>query len=185
MDRLIGHACRALEALMALLMLVMLVLVFGNVVLRYAFSTGITISEELSRWLFVWMVFIGSTVAVKERAHLGSDLVIERLPRGARRLCLIVAEAAMVYLSWLLLQGGWAQMQLNVDVQAQVSGLSLRWFYLSGVVFAVLSGLLWLRALWRSVTGRVADADLRLGQESEDLAQLETAHLSDDRKDRS
>ena len=37
----------------------MVVLVFGNVVLRYAFNSGLTMSEEVSRWLFVWLTFMG------------------------------------------------------------------------------------------------------------------------------
>jgi hypothetical protein len=44
----------------------MVVMVFGNVVLRYAFNSGITVSEELSRWLFVWMTFMGAVVALKD-----------------------------------------------------------------------------------------------------------------------
>lgn len=46
----------------------MVVMVFGNVVLRYAFNSGIAISEEVSRWLFVWITFLGAIVAVRERA---------------------------------------------------------------------------------------------------------------------
>ena len=58
----------------------MVVLVFGNVVLRYAFNSGITVSEELSRWLFVWMTFVGAVVALRDHAHLGMDSVVSRLP---------------------------------------------------------------------------------------------------------
>ncbi len=52
----------------------MVVLVFGNVVLRYAFNSGITVSEELSRWLFVWLTFVGAVVALRDHAHLGHGL---------------------------------------------------------------------------------------------------------------
>jgi hypothetical protein len=41
----------------------MVVLVFGNVVLRYGFNSGIAVSEELSRWLFVWLTFMGASSA--------------------------------------------------------------------------------------------------------------------------
>ena len=49
------------------LMAVMVVLVFGNVVMRYVFNSGITLSEELSRWLFVWLTFLGAVIAMHER----------------------------------------------------------------------------------------------------------------------
>ncbi|MCK6404311.1 MAG: TRAP transporter small permease, partial [Sphaerotilus natans subsp. sulfidivorans] len=51
MSKSLDNFCRLLEAVMALLLAAMVVLVFGNVVLRYVFNSGITISEELSRWL--------------------------------------------------------------------------------------------------------------------------------------
>jgi len=57
-NRLIDGYCRRLEALIALMLAIMVVLVFGNVVLRYGFNSGITMSEEVSRWLFVWLTVI-------------------------------------------------------------------------------------------------------------------------------
>ena len=49
----IDRYCRLLEWVIVLLLALMVLLVFGNVVLRYAANSGITVSEELSRWLFV------------------------------------------------------------------------------------------------------------------------------------
>lgn len=55
----IDRYCRLLSVLMVACLALMVVLVFGNVVMRYAFNSGFTLSEELSRWLFVWMTFSG------------------------------------------------------------------------------------------------------------------------------
>ena len=60
MSRIINGYCRFLEWTIALGLAIMVVLVFGNVVLRYAFNSGITVSEEVSRWLFVWVTFLGA-----------------------------------------------------------------------------------------------------------------------------
>src|SRR5574343_1203699 len=49
---------------------VMALAVFVNVVLRYGFGSGIAASEELSRLLFVWMVFIGATAAYPAGEHM-------------------------------------------------------------------------------------------------------------------
>ncbi len=72
----------------------MVVLVFGNVVLRYAFNSGITVSEELSRWLFVWLTFVGAVVALRDHAHLGMDSVVSRLPAWGKKVCFIVEQRA-------------------------------------------------------------------------------------------
>ena len=70
MKQFLDVYCRVLSALMALLLAIMVVLVFGNVVLRYGFHSGITFSEEVSRWLFVWLTFMGAVVALHQKAHM-------------------------------------------------------------------------------------------------------------------
>ena len=174
---LIDRAGRGLDLLLAALLAVMVLLVFGNVVLRYAFNSGITVSEEVSRWLFVWLTFLGAVGAVKEHAHLGTDFLLSRLPMVGRRVCLALSQGVMLYCTWLLLSGAWTQTRLNADVEAPVTGASVGLFYAAGVVFAAASGLLLLRDLWRTLSGRIADADLIQVQESEDLAQVEELHL--------
>ena len=79
LNRLLNQYCRCLEILISLALALMVVLVFGNVVMRYAFNSGITLSEELSRWLFVWVTFLGAIVAMKDGAHLGSDTLVSKL----------------------------------------------------------------------------------------------------------
>ncbi|WP_119354355.1 TRAP transporter small permease [Azohydromonas sediminis] len=158
MTRWIDRYCRLLDALIALALAVMVVLVFGNVVLRYAFNSGITVSEELSRWLFLWVTFLGAVVALKDHAHLGTELAVARLPRALRRVCLVVAQALMLWATALLLQGSLAQTRINWDVEAPVSGLSVGWFYGAGVAFALPALVLLAVDLWRALSGRSTDA---------------------------
>jgi TRAP-type C4-dicarboxylate transport system permease small subunit len=174
MTRLIDHYCKALEWLIALMLALMVVLVFGNVVLRYVANSGITMSEELSRWLFVWMTFLGAVVALKEHGHLGTDMLVSRLGPAGKRACLVLAQALMLWATWLLFTGSLAQARINLDVEAPVSGLSVAIFYASGVVFAVSAGVLLLREIWRTLSGQLRDDELVMVQESEDLAQLES-----------
>src|ERR687890_1171484 len=92
MARLVDAYFWLLKVLIALFLAIMVVLVFGNVVLRYAFNSGITVSEELSRWLFVWVTFLGAIVAMREHGHLGVDSLVKRLPTGGKRAALIVSQ---------------------------------------------------------------------------------------------
>lgn len=168
MNRVLDVYCRVLSAICALLMAAMVVLVFGNVVLRYAFSTGWLISEEISRWMFVWMVFIGSIVALRENAHLGTDMVVVRLPAGARRVCTVVAQLIMLYISWLMLSGSWSQVEINAGTEAPVSGLSLSFLYFCGVVFAVSTLFILFYELWMNLSGR-RDSGALMVQECADI----------------
>ena len=60
MHKLLSRCERVIEWLLALALAVMVLLVFGNVVLRYAFDSGIASAEEVSRLMFVWLVFLGA-----------------------------------------------------------------------------------------------------------------------------
>jgi TRAP-type C4-dicarboxylate transport system permease small subunit len=179
MNRLIDGYCSLLARLLALMLAAMVVLVFGNVVLRYGFNSGITISEEISRWLFVWMTFLGAIVALKEHGHLGTDMLVGRLGTTGKKICLVSGQSLMLYATWLLFSGALAQARINADVQAPVTGAPMAVFYASGVVFAVSAAVLLLRDLWYTLSGRLRDEDLVMVQESEDLAQVQALHIDE------
>ena len=61
----------------------MVLLVFGNVVLRYGFNSGITVSEEVSRWLFIWGTFMGAIVALREHGRLQATQAVHGADLGA------------------------------------------------------------------------------------------------------
>jgi TRAP-type C4-dicarboxylate transport system permease small subunit len=150
----------------------MVVMVFGNVVLRYAFNSGIIVSEELSRWLFLWVTFLGAIVALKERAHLGSDFLISRLPVLGRKICLVLGHVLMLYATWLVFSGALAQTRINLDVQAPVTGASMAFVYGTGVVFALFAAVLLLRDLWQVLTGRLSEDELVMVKGSEEESEI-------------
>jgi TRAP-type C4-dicarboxylate transport system permease small subunit len=164
----IDRYCRLLDVLTAAFLAVMVVLVFGNVVLRYAFNSGITVSEEVSRWLFVWMTFLGAIVALREHGHLGTDLLVSRLPVWGRKACLVIGHALMLYVTWLLFEGSLAQARINLEVQAPVTGASVAIFYAAGVVFAVSAAVMLVSNLLRLLAGDLRDNELVMVKESED-----------------
>ena len=170
LNAFIDRSCRAINLLIALALAVMVAMVFGNVVLRYALNSGIAISEEVSRWLFVWITFLGAIVAVRERGHLGTDFLLARLPPLGQRICLAISYALMIWCTWLLFSGALAQARINWDVDAPVTGASMAIFYASGLVFAVAAGLLLALDLGRTVSGQMPDSELVQIAESEELA---------------
>lgn len=162
-----------LKVVIALCLALMVILVFGNVVLRYGFNWGITFSEEMSRYLFVWLTFFGSIVVLREHGHLGVDTLVKQLPAWGKRLCLILSQVLMLYATWLFLQGSWIQTAINLDVKAPVTGMSMGLVYGVGVLFSVSSGLILLYDLYLAVTGRLSEAELIMVKESEEQAEFE------------
>jgi TRAP-type C4-dicarboxylate transport system permease small subunit len=175
MDRFIDALCRLFGMLMVVALALMVVMVFGNVVLRYGFNSAISISEELSRWLFVWLTFLGAIVAVRRRLHLGSDLLVSRLPRGGRRLCFVAAHLMMIYMCWLMGRGSWQQTLINWETTSAAMQASVAWFFAAGVLFAVVAGLILIHELWKLLTGRLSDAELVGVTASEEMPPPERA----------
>ena len=161
--------CKLIAYLLAAIMTAMVVLVFGNVFMRYVFNSGFTISEELSRWLFVWMTFLGAVVALRENGHLGTDFLVGRLNPLGKRIFMGLSLLLMLFCCWLIFKGSYEQMLVNLDSTSAVMEVSLGWVYGAGVVFAILAAPILLMDLWRLLSGQVDDDHLMLMQESEDV----------------
>jgi TRAP-type transport system small permease protein len=173
MSKVLDGFCRILEFLMAAALAVMVVLVFGNVVLRYGFNSGITVSEEVSRWLFVWLTFLGAIVAMREHSHLGSDMLVSRLPLIGKKIFFVAGHLLMLYITWLLFSGALAQVRINVDVQAPVTGASMAILYSTGIVFAAAAALFLIYELWLALTGKLSEEEFVMVKESEEQGELE------------
>jgi TRAP-type transport system small permease protein len=173
-ERIANLYCKGLNVLTAIALLLMVVLVFGNVVLRYAFNSSIIVSEELSRWLFVWITFLGAIIALREHAHLGTDALVSRLSPVGKKICLVVGHLTMLYVCWLVFQGSLEQTKINADVLAPSTQWPMSIIYAAGIVFAVSAAGMLLLDLWLMATGRLSDQQLVMIQESEELASLKT-----------
>ena len=165
LNRLLDLYCKLLDALIVAFLAIMVVLVFGNVVLRYAFNSGITVSEEVSRWLFVWVTFMGAVVALRHRAHLGTDFLVARLGPGGRKACAVLAHAGMLYAAGLVGLGSWRQVVINADVAAPVTGWPVAAVYAAGLLFAVSAVVFLALDLVRIVAGTATDDELVMVRE--------------------
>ncbi|MBZ9655595.1 TRAP transporter small permease [Phyllobacterium lublinensis] len=173
MVRIIEFFFLMLKAVIALLLAGMVVLVFGNVVLRYAFNAGITYSEELSRIFFVWLTFLGAVVAMREHAHLGMDSLLRRLPPSGAKAAVLCGQALMLWATWLMISGSWTQTLINLHVAAPATGISMGMFYGAGIAFGVPAFLIILWDAFAIATGRIDIATAELVRESEDQLALD------------
>src|SRR5690606_39555369 len=86
MQRVTELFYKLLGLIMVLLLAAMVLMVFGNVMLRYGFNSGILVSEELSRYCFVWLTFVGAVLTFREHSHMGIESLVQRLDRKSTRL---------------------------------------------------------------------------------------------------
>jgi TRAP-type C4-dicarboxylate transport system permease small subunit len=153
MKYLVPRLERVVEWLMALALTIMVVLVFGNVVLRYAFNSGIAAAEELARLMFVWLIFLGAILGLRHHAHLGVELVQARLPRGLRRLCAIISHVLILYALVLFLYGSWSQTLIGLSTYSTVLRYPTAFMASAGLLCAASMIVIVAANLWRIVRG--------------------------------
>ena len=68
------------DNILFILMAFIIVIMFGQVLFRYIFNQSLSWSEELAKFIFVWLTFLGAAICLKERMHIGVEFLIERLP---------------------------------------------------------------------------------------------------------
>ncbi len=140
------------DTLMASCLGVMAVAVFINVVLRYGFGSGLAASEELSRLLFVWMVFIGATAAYPVGEHMAFTSLVAMLKDKPAPMKLMTVLIRLLVLGGcgLLAWGAWQQVVVGLQSKSVVLGYSAALLPLPAFLCAVAIGLM---ALWELVRG--------------------------------
>lgn len=151
---------RLIELSLVLLLAGMVVMVFANVVLRYGFNSGLNISEEMARYFFVWLTFIGAIVAFRDHGHVGVESFVRLLgPRG-RIICVLLSNMIIVFLSAILVWGTWKQHAINASMTAPVVGLSMIWVFGVTYVTGLAIGAMALVRMVLALTGRVSAAEM-------------------------
>lgn len=132
----------SLNSILAALILLMGVFVFGNVLLRYLFNSGLPWAEELSRFLFVWVTFLGAIEAMIQNKHLGFSSLIVKMPRTVKKLFYLASNLLMLYVLYLLVTGGWAMTKLGMMNRASTTDMPLAWMFgVSLITFPCMIGI--------------------------------------------
>lgn len=151
---------RFLDILLGLILATMAIMVFVNVIMRYTMNSGFQMSEELSRFGFVWLTFIGAVVAHHHQQHMGMETLVAQFGRKGRMVLMGLSNLLIMGCSAVLLVGTWKQMPINATLFAPVSGVSMAWVYGIGLFAAIGLILITFERLVRLLTGRITDQEL-------------------------
>ena len=144
------------DTLMAICLGVMALAVFLNVVLRYGFGSGIAASEEVSRLLFVWMVFIGAAAAYPAGEHMAFTSLVGALAGRPKVFAMVTAliRVLVIVACVLLAVGAWQQVQVGMGSQSVVLGYPIALLPLPALLCA---GAIGAMALWELVMRKPLD----------------------------
>lgn len=160
MQKVINLFYRILETILVALLAGMAIMVFINVVMRYTMNSGINVSEELARYFFVWITFIGAVVTFRENSHMGIETLVMFLSRRMRIFCMILSNIIILLCSAIFFWGTWKQSGINASMHAPVTSLSMIWVYGIGMFTGGIMFLIALERLYRLLTGKVREDEI-------------------------
>jgi TRAP-type transport system small permease protein len=170
---------RLAEFTLVVMLSAMVIMVFGNVVLRYGFNDGIISSEELSRFLFIWITFLGAIVTMRENGHLGLDSIVRKLSLRGKKIAFGLSNLMMLGCCVLMFYGTLKQHSINATTASAVTGIPMSWVYGVGYVTSVAMGLMILGKLVQLAKGNFNESDLIQVQDSEEVV---IAHTQEAKK---
>lgn len=127
------------------------VITFVQVVLRYVFNSSFFGSEELSRFLFAWLIFMGATLALDQGLHFGVDVLVGRLPSALQRVFFAVGQGVVLTVLSILLVKGIQLTALNWRQLSPSLQIPVTFPYAAVPTAAVLMILVTLRRFCRGI----------------------------------
>ena len=173
-----------LHGMIAVCLSCMTIFVFTNVILRYFFNSGLTWAEEASRYLFIWLIFLGSIVAYQQNAHLGVDTLVQKLSIKGRKVLFIINNILLFVTMALCVDGTWKITLLTVDQVSASMRMPLAWVYVSGFIASLSMSLISLHNLYRAFVNKLDDKDLVMITDSEDQQFIDQAIQEADKGDK-
>lgn len=158
------------EILLAILIGILVLFLTASVFARYALDIGLSWSDEASRLLFIWTVFIGFAVGVRHRAHIGVDFVIDRLSPKQRWIVEMIQDSAILIFSLLFTVQGWITVRFSFLQRLPGLDVSIAWLYFAVLVAGVLMSIYAVFNLWDTMRGKRASPDA-LGTEAVRLSE--------------
>ncbi|MBW2429138.1 MAG: TRAP transporter small permease [Deltaproteobacteria bacterium] len=145
---------RLVETLVILIACIIVAIVTAEVTLRYLFSHSMIFTEELSRYLMVWIVFLGSALAIRDGSHIRIQILVNRLSPRLQQIVKLVAYALIIaFLIFITVEGlkilprQLQQMCITIDI-------SLFYFYLAIPVGSILMIIFLLPAIGKALVGK-------------------------------
>lgn len=131
---------KTLSYVIAVLLVAMSAVVFGNVMSRYFLDTTWGWYEEVSRFMLIWIVFLGAVVATIRGDHLGIDLLSVVFPPRVCRMIGVLADILVMAALVIMCQGAWdmAIDSLQSGWVASSIPIPYGWVYMVGPVSAAL-----------------------------------------------
>jgi TRAP-type C4-dicarboxylate transport system permease small subunit len=141
---------RSLSYVVALMLVLMSGTVFGNVICRYFLDASLAWYEEVSRFLLIWIVFLGAVIAYIRGDHLGIDVLLIFLPARYKQIVIVAADVLVLAALAVMFQGGWVMTEDSLSSGWVASSVPIPYGYVY-MVGPISAGLMFVQAVLKSV----------------------------------
>ncbi len=111
--------------------LVMIVVTLAQVVFRYLIEAPLPWSEELARYCFVWIVFLGGAIGLSRGIHLGVDLFVNMLPPPLRRGLDALTSGLIAAFALTVIYASYPVIDINMFQRSPALGVQMSWIYIA------------------------------------------------------
>lgn len=139
---------KILNSFLAILLALMVIIVFSNVIGRYFLGSALAWSEEVSRFIFIWMVFLGAIAAFVNDEHLALDILVKVLPTKVAQVVAVIADSLVIYAISLITIGGF---KITVENWTWLSPASEISYGYVDMVVPFTGGILLIQAVLKTI----------------------------------
>lgn len=138
MSKLLTIINKLLEILVVFNIAAMTCLIFLNVVLRYGFNSGLTVTEELSRFMFVWLSFLGAVLALENDEHVTVNFLVKKLPMAIHAYLSVITDAVLLICCSMLLWGCVTLTLQNMSNYSPITGIPTGVNFLAATIMSIM-----------------------------------------------
>lgn len=124
--------------IITVVMMFMVIVIFINAGMRYLFNQGFAASEELGRFAFIWISFLGMVVAYFQNKHVGVDFLAVRFKGGKRLVFDLITDAIVLVTLVAMLYGSILYYQKTWLLKSPATGISYGYIYFAAIFVAIL-----------------------------------------------
>lgn len=170
------HLERFEENILSLLLVAMTLVVAVEVGARFM-NTGVLWAQELTLLLSAWMVMFGASYCVKKGAHIGVDLVTNKLSDNWKRIVAVGAAVMCIIYCWIIAYGGWVYLAKFRKIGLELEDIPLeRWKAYSFIVIAtLLMSIRFAVIIKDNISGEMIG--MKLTDEAEEVLELQEGDL--------
>lgn len=122
------------DTVLILMFMAMVGIIFFQVIMRYVLNNSLSWSEELGKFIFVWLSWLGISIGHRRKEHIRITLLVDKLPYRLRKLTEALTELMLIVICGITVYYGIIMITIQINVPYAGIKISTAWGYLSLVL---------------------------------------------------